>query len=366
MWASRSVRAEPGEVTQAGPCSSRMEDPSVRRRVARQTAFTLAEAAAVLREAMRDRSYRSTAVGALVGRYLRWFRNEWGATDATLRDYEGVLARMAISLADRDPLTVTVDDLREVIDLWADREARTRAKVTSIVRAFWSWAEEQDQVPFSPAAKIRRPRAPRKTAPLLPQAAPAALLNAAGRPRDRVALVLLLDLGLRRSELGGVRVDDFDLARRTLTVFGKGQKARVLPLRGRVVLEVEAWTLWPLDTLGRAPERGDYLLYPEKRTEGARVIAAYPKRRLSASALHRWWYARARDAGLVGDGTSGLNMHRARHTFATEMRRVAGIDAASQALGHADLNTTLTIYGHRDLGDLEDAMEALARSRGGR
>jgi integrase len=60
--------------------------------------------------------------------------------------------------------------------------------------------------------------------------------------------------------------------------------------------------------------------------------------------MHRWWYSRLGDAGLVGSGvTSGLNTHRARHTFATELRRVAGIDAASQALGHADLSTTLSI-----------------------
>lgn len=333
--------------------------------MARQTtAFTLAEAASLLREAMRDRSYRATPVGALVGRYIRWLRNEWGATPATVRDYEGVLARMALTLADREPWLVTIEDLRDVLDLWAEREPRTRAKVTSVMRAFWSWAEEQDQVPFSPAAKLRRPRAPRKTAPLLPENASSRLLGAALRPRDRAALVLLLDLGLRRSELSGVRVDDFDLARRTLTVFGKGQKSRVLPLRGRVVLEVEAYLVSPLDGLDRPPERGDYVLYPEKRGEGGRLLAAYPRRRLSASAVHRWWYARARDAGLVGAGTSGLNMHRARHTFATEMRRAAGIDAASQALGHADLNTTLTIYGHRDLGDLEQAMEALARTRG--
>src|SRR2546428_4944690 len=65
---------------------------------------------------------------------------------------------------------------------------------------------------------------------------------------------------------------------------------------------------------------------------------------------------------LVGPGvTSGLNMHRARHTFATEPRRVAGIDAASHALGHADLNTTLGIYGHFDESDLQGAMEAYAR-----
>ncbi len=314
---------------------------------------------------MRDRSYRATPVGALVGRYVRWLRNEWGATPATVRDYEAVLARMALTLADREPLTVTVDDLRDVIDLWADREARTRGKVTSIVRSFWSWAEEQDCVPFSPAAKLRRPRAPRRTAPLLPLDAASRLLSATVRPRDRVALLMLLDLGLRRSELAGIRVGDIDLARRTLTVFGKGQKSRVLPLRGRIVLELEAYMLSALELVDRVPELDDFLLYPEKRSGGGRLIAAYPKRRHSATAMHRWWYARLADAELVGDGvTAGLNMHRARHTFATELRRVAGIDAASQALGHADLTTTLSIYGHRDAGDLEVAMEALARSHG--
>jgi hypothetical protein len=38
---------------------------------------------------------------------------------------------------------------------------------------------------------------------------------------------------------------------------------------------------------------------------------------------------------------------------ATEMRRVAGVEAASQALGHSDLSTTLGIYGQQDQRDLE-------------
>lgn len=74
---------------------------------------------------MRDKSYRGTPLGLLVGRYVRWFRNEWGATPATVRDYEAVLARMALTLADRDPIDVTIEDLRDVIDLWANREPRT-------------------------------------------------------------------------------------------------------------------------------------------------------------------------------------------------------------------------------------------------
>ena len=36
-----------------------------------------------------------------------------------------------------EPIDVSVDDLRDVIDLWSDRSPRTRQKVTSVVRAFW-------------------------------------------------------------------------------------------------------------------------------------------------------------------------------------------------------------------------------------
>jgi integrase/recombinase XerC len=330
----------------------------------RPTALTLAEAALMMRSAVKDKSYRATPLGLLVGRYLRWFRNEWGATRSTLVDYESILSKMALTLADKDPLEVTVEDLRDVIHMWAEREARTRAKVTSVIRAFWAWAEEQDQVPFSPAAKLRRPRAPRKSAPLLPLNTDARLLNATRTARDRVAVLFLVDLGVRRSELSGIRPRDIDLSRRQVTVFGKGQKSRVIPLRGRIVFEIERYMLEDLPFLNRQPEPDDFLLYPEKRSEGRRIIAAYPKKRMSGPTIHRWWYRRLQEGGIVGEGmTSGLNMHRARHTFATDLRRVADLGAASQALGHSDLSTTASIYGHYDLTDLERAMEALAKSR---
>jgi integrase/recombinase XerD len=327
--------------------------------------LTLGEAARIIREAVKDKSYRKTPLGQLVGRYLRWFRNEYGATESTLRDYEAILARMSLLLADREPLEVSTEDLREVIDTWSMRQARTRAKVTSVIRAFWVWAEEEGHVPFSPASRIRRPRAPRKTAPLLPAHVDELLLGCARTTRDRLALLVLLDCGVRRAELGGVRVRDFDVPRRQLTVYGKGQKERVVPLRGRIVMALKAYLGEPLEFLGRRPEPEDYLLYPEKRTPDRRVYWADPKKPCAPNTVHRWWYRMLEQAGLVGHGVrSGLNMHRARHTFATELRRVAGVEAASQALGHSDLSTTLGIYGHQDQRDLERAMEALADSRG--
>jgi integrase len=122
----------------------------------------------------------------------------------------------------------------------------------------------------------------------------------------------------------------------------------------------------PLEFIGRRPEPDDFLLYPEKRTPGRRVYWADPKKPCAPNTVHRWWYRMLEQAGLVGHGVrSGLNMHRARHTFATELRRVAGVEAASQALGHSDLSTTLGIYG-QDQRDLERAMDALAEVRNAR
>lgn len=326
--------------------------------------LTNAELAPMIRAKLRNKAYRASPLGALVGRYIRWFRNEYGATKRTVDDYELVLAKMAVTLGDHDPLEVTIEDLREVIDLWAGNEARTRAKVTSIIRSFWGWAEEESFVPVSPAAKIRRPRTSKKAAPLLPVNIDQRLLNSARTARDRLAILVLLDCGVRRAELAGIRARDFDLARRTLTVFGKGQKSRVLPLRGRIVLAAEEYLLEDLEGVGRQPEPDDFLLYPEKRNPDRVVYEAHPKQPQRGNTTHRWWYRQLELAGIVGKGVrSGLNMHRARHTFARELRRVAGVEAASQALGHSDLSTTLGIYGHQDDSDLERAMETYAKSR---
>jgi integrase len=55
-------------------------------------------------------------------------------------------------------------------------------------------------------------------------------------------------------------------------------------------------------------------------------------------------------------------MHRARHTFATDLRRVAEVGAASQALRHSDLSMTASIYGQDDLRDLDHTMKAFVRA----
>lgn len=329
------------------------------------TELTVAEFAPMMRAYLKDKRYRASSLGALVGRYIRWFRNEEGATPSSIRDYESVLARMALTLADKEPVDVGLEDLRTVIDLWSMREAATRAKVTSVVRSFWRWAEDEGHVAASPATRLKRPRKPRKAPLLLPMNTAARLLGNLPTARDRLAVLALLDCGIRRAELAGIRVRDFDIARRDLTVFGKGQKSRVIPMRGRIILAAEEYLLDELEGVGRQPEPDDFLLYPEKRTPDRRVYWADPKKACALNTVHRWWYRMLEHADLVGAGMrSGMGMHRARHSFAQDVRRAyPDMGAVQHLLGHSDPATTIGLYGNYAPEDMERAMEAAARAR---
>lgn len=108
----------------------------------------------------------------------------------------------------------------------------------------------------------------------------------------------------------------------------------------------------------------DCLLYPEWR-KGGRVYKARPRDPMPQQTLHRWWYEHLQRANLVeADVERGMNMHRARHSFATELRRDSGdLGVVQRMLGHSDSRTTEQFYGHYDLSDLERAMERFAEER---
>jgi integrase len=212
---------ERGVVSRAhvnGPTAPKRPGPGIRRSSpdATSTLLALVEAVRVLREAVSDKTYRATPFGQLVGRYVRWCRNERGLVDGTtIRDYEYTLARMALTLPDLEPHQVTIEHLRNMIDLWADREPRTRKKVTSAIRSFWKWAEEEGHVQHSAASRLRSPKVPKHAPDLLPIAVDTQLLAVAETVRDRLALLTRSISGCanRSSSGSGSRTSTSDAGR---------------------------------------------------------------------------------------------------------------------------------------------------------
>jgi site-specific recombinase XerC len=321
------------------------------------TVQELAWASRVVRDAVKDRSYRATPLGLKVARYCRWKKNEWGATIETMRDYERTLAWLALDHADLDLVDfeppVGTERVREFLEhRWGDRTARTRAKNLSIIRDFFRWSVREGHMHGDPTVPILRPRQRKPRTTTFAIGVGDLVIAAQPRARDRVALALMFHVAVRKGELRGVQFKHFDHGRHQLWVFGKGQKWRAVPLiHQATVLELERYIL------DHAPAPDDYLLYPEKRgphgTHGPiDVLWHDTKRKLSSSATHRWWAACLERAGVPHQ-----RMHEARHTAITAVVRATGNLKAAQLLaGHESIQTTADIYSHLDTSDVANAL----------
>jgi integrase len=325
--------------------------------------LTLAEAARIVREAIKDKSYRSTPLGQEVAHFMRYFRNEFGATAESYRDYEAILAKLALDHADlelRDfEPPIGTQRLREFIDRrWGEAAPRTKKKVRSVLMSFFKWAAGEFKIHGNPVVPIPRPRVRDPERPLFSEEEKQAIIDAQETQRDRIAVKLLLHMGLRKSELANVRFGDFDLGRRRLQVRGKGGKIARTPIPGETLRrEIEAYV--------RGRDAQEYLLHPEKRGR----VGAYPfyevkviwenrRKPLSGPAMHRWWYGCLARAGIVAEGvTRGKKMHTTRYTAGTDFYLATGdVYATQQLLRHSDVGTTAKIYVQGNEADLEAKM----------
>jgi integrase len=316
--------------------------------------LTLADAARIMRDAVKDRSYRATPLGLEVAKYYRWKKNEWGATKETLRDYEAILARLALYHADLElqdfAPPVGSDRLRDCWDhYWGDRAARTRSKVRSVWVDFFDWAVRERGLYGNPARALARPKERGKERGVFEAENVAKLISAQPRQRDRIALHLLFRLALRKGELAAVQFKHFKHDRKRLTVFGKGGTVAPVPIPDDLRLILADYAA------DERCEPGQFLLYPEKRGAGGKLLWEDRYARMSSTALHRWWHR-----CLVNAGLPPRPMHEARHTAITEFLRATGnLKLAQQLARHQSITTTADIYGHLDDHDLERALELL-------
>jgi len=88
---------------------------------------------------------------------------------------------------------------------WKPATAANRYRA---LRVFYAWLEEEGEIPADPMLKMKPPRVPDQPAPVLTEDMLRRLLaTCAGRDfearRDRALILLLLDSGGRRAEIGG-------------------------------------------------------------------------------------------------------------------------------------------------------------------
>ncbi len=296
----------------------------------------------------------TTATGMTVEQAMATFQagqDIEGFTPKTQLSYHKVLILLSRYLRDRHQTEaisqITPDQLRQwLIDLrhepgrYGPRSSRTIQTYCRHMRPFFRWLHEHGHLTTNPAGGIKLPKAKKtlirnfeddeiarlQQACEAPQGRRATYVQKGLAARNRAILDLMLDTGVRRSELCAVRLRDLDLKHETLYIQGKGQKERRVSLsphvrnllstylhKWRVEVEQQDESLFLADDGRPLTEWGIAMLFRNLKRRAPGI-----DKRVSA--------------------------HTCRHWFAVNFLRSGGsVFQLQELLGHEDL-ATVRIY----------------------
>lgn len=209
------------------------------------------------------------------------------------------------------------------------------------LKAFWGWLEREGYIVSNPLAKLPLPKVPEKPVYVLSSEQIKKLFSQINRltpigARYYAILLLLLDTGMRISELVSIRIQALDLQHDCVQVLGKGQKLRSVPMSKLTRKEINRYI-----NHSRAQ------LYP---IDSPYLFAKFDGTPISVNSVQQFLRRLAIEAGLDGIKCSP---HVFRHSFATHsIANGANVFVLKEIMGHSSLNTTLK-YTHLQPGDLQ-------------
>ena len=216
-------------------------------------------------------------------------------------------------------------------------------RLLASIRAFYKFLEGEGETKRNPAVGLRAPKAPKRLPDTLDADQMARLLQIEGDDtdtvRDRALMELLYSSGLRLAEIIGIRLHDMDLAEGLVTVTGKGNKTRIVPVGGHARRAVTAWL--NVRVQHAKPEDQTLFVGPRGGPLSPRTVQAR---------LKQW--------GIKQGVAQGVHPHLFRHSFASHVLESSGdLRAVQELLGHANISTT-QIYTHLDFQHLAKTYDA--------
>ena len=219
-----------------------------------------------------------------------------------------------------DPAAIIKAQVEDFL-IWLRQErgaapATVRARF-SCLRRFFRWCIEEGEIEHSPMERMHGPKVEDPPVPVLSEDEQRRLLNACKGDdfedrRDMAIIRLMLDAGLRRGEVAGIKLEDVDLNNQTVKILGKG---------GRPALGVfGAKTARDLDRYLRIRPRHLHHELP--------ALWLAQKGALTGDGIHHLIQRRARLAGI-----EHMHPHMTRHSWAHTMKNAGVSDEDVMTLG---------------------------------
>ena len=213
----------------------------------------------------------------------------------------------------------------------------------SSLRAFFRYAIRKQWLESDPSVGINAPKKNRRLPKVLDVDQTDQFMEVPGSSwlahRDRAMIELFYSSGLRLAELASLNINNLDFADHTVTVLGKGNKTRTLPVGAPALLRLREW-------LGLRPQRPGASTGVEDDQQA--LFLSQRGQRLSHRAIQQRLAHLSAKQGL----DQRVNPHMLRHSFASHLLESSGdLRAVQELLGHANLSTT-QIYTHLDFQHL--------------
>lgn len=268
-------------------------------------------------------------------KYIKHYKNK--AKDDYLEEN---ISNMTVE----DIKSITISDVYEFllfVGTQKSNNVRTRARKLSSIKSFFKYMDASVHLIDNNIVKnVKMPAIP-KTLPryLELDEAQRLLESAQGKDKERdfFILTILLNCGLRVSELKNIKLGD--IREESILIHGKGNKERQLYMNEATKEALQAY----LDV--RMPAKREY----------KQLILSSNGHEASIGGIQYIVKCLIKKAGL---DSSKLSTHKLRHTAATLMYKYGNVDvkALQEVLGHEHLNTT-EIYTHAHSEEIRKALD---------
>ena len=241
---------------------------------------------------------------------------------------------------------ITLNDLYEFmayVNNYLSDNDNYRARKVASLRSFFNYMHIKiGFITENPAANLDSPKIKKRLPRYLSLEESLEFLNnidGKHKARDLAMFAILLNCGLRLSELVGINLKNINFEKRTLRVIGKGNKERIVYLNDMCIDAINNY----LEVRPEVTVQSDMdalFISSHGRRISNRMVEIIAKKHFESAGLDYELYS----------------PHKLRHTAATLMYRDGNVDIRTlqELLGHTSLATT-QIYTHTKNDNLRNA-----------
>jgi len=287
----------------------------------------------------------------MIGDYLEYLKSVRRYSSRTQEIYRDVLERYLSYCDCPENEAFTLSRLRnyevELLD-GQKLSPRTASLHMSVLSGYCRFLVKSGELPSNPLRLVKKPRQSKRLPVFFREESMKEYFESTGGTVEfgnypsalaRTIVSLLYQTGMRRSELISLNISSFDPARRILTVRGKGDKMREIPLLPSLCEEISLYLQSADSSLGAALDNNGPLLRTPK---GGRLYPVYVDRVVK------------QELGAVEGITARKSPHVLRHTLATELLDDgADLNSIKELLGHSSLAAT-QVYTHNSIEKLRN------------